>query len=123
AALLHGYTRPFDVLRWVTSNPSEKHLSASPVDGLIAFPRANFDAIIGHTFSVFRSKAGWMEAAVALAAAITLIVVCLTIARRVDLGRAFRTIRQWAPRINETNRRIAPMLITWISIYIEIQVI
>src|SRR6185503_7601177 len=118
AVLLHGYTRPLDVLRWVTSNPSEKHLSASPVDGLIAFPRANFDAIIGHTSSVFRSKAGWIEAAVALAAGITLIRVGFTIARRADLARAFGTIRQWETWTNETNRRIAPMLIIWISIYI-----
>jgi hypothetical protein len=118
AVLLHGYTRPLDVLGWVTSNPSQKHLSASPADGLAAFPRATFDAIVGHTFSVFRSKAGWMEATLALAAGITLIVAGFTIARRVDLGRAFRTIRQWAAWTNETNRRIAPMLIGWFSIYI-----
>ena len=118
AALLHGYTRPLDVLRWVTSNPSEKHLSASPLDGLAAFPRANFDAIIGHTFSVFRNKGGWLETGVALTAGITLIVVGFKIARRVDLGRVFRTVRQWATWTNETNRRIAPMLIIWVSIYI-----
>src|SRR6185503_4740793 len=110
AALLHGYTRPLDVLRWVTSNPSEKHLSASPLDGLAAFPRANFDAIIGHTFSVFRNKGGWLETGVALTAGITLIVVGFKIAWRVDLGRVFRTVRQWATWTNETNRRIAPML-------------
>jgi hypothetical protein len=59
-----------------------------------------------------------MEATLALAAGITLIVAGFTIARRVDLGRAFRTIRQWAAWTNETNRRIAPMLIGWFSIYI-----
>lgn len=118
AALLHGYTRPLDALRWVTSNPSEKHLSASPVDGLAAFPRANFDAIVGHTFSVFRNKAGWIETSVALAAGITVIAVGFTIARRVDLGRVFRTVRQRATWTNEPIRRIAPMLISWIAIYI-----
>jgi hypothetical protein len=117
AALLHGYTRPLDVLRWVTSNPSEKHLTASPADGLLAFPRANVDAIIGHTFSVFRLRAGWLEVAVAIAAGVTLLVVCLTIASRVDVGQAFRTVRQWAPWTRETGRRIAPMLISWIAIY------
>lgn len=118
AALLHNVTQPVELLKWVTSNPTQKPISTDPVGGLLVFPRSNIDAIIGHNFSVFLRQGGWIEAAIALAALVVALVFVFTIARRVDLARAFRTLRQRTPQTSEAWRRTWPMLVTWIATYI-----
>lgn len=117
AARLHNLTRPLDVLRWVTSNPSGKHLSSSPVGGLLVFPKINIDAIIGHNFELFGRQSGWAELTIVFCAVIAGMIFVIRISRSVELARALRTLRQWAPGTSEIGLRIAPVLSIWIATY------
>lgn len=117
AALLHDVTAPLDVLKWVTSNPSGKHLSSSPIGGLLISPKINIDAIIGHSFALFRRQGGWAELAVVLCALIAGLIFVVRVLRNVDVARALRTLRQWTPATSKARRQVAPVLIAWIATY------
>lgn len=117
AALLHNATAPLDVLKWVTTSPSGKQLASSPVSGLAVLPKTNFDAIVGHTFALFRQQSGWSEWAIVLVASLAGLMFVITVLRRVDLARAWQTLRRWAPETSETRRKVTPVLIAWVAAY------
>jgi hypothetical protein len=117
AALLHGITRPLDVLRWAISNPSQKPLAPNPMAGLAAMPRANFDAIIGHSFALFRQQSEWIETSIALTAIAAALIFAIRVARKVDVRRAIKGLTQTAPEMSEERKRISIVLIIWVSAY------
>jgi hypothetical protein len=117
AALLHDLTSPLDVLNWALSNPTGVSLSSSPIAGTLSFPQSNFDAIVGHSFALFRGRAQWIEFAIALTAVITAIIFVLTALRKVQVGWALKSLRQCAPEMSAVRRLIVPVLIAWIATY------
>jgi len=117
ARLLHGLTNPVDVLEWAVSNPSLKSASSNPAHAILLFPKINIDAILGHNFALVRSQSNWIEITIALAAMVVGVIFAITAARKADLGRAARTLREFAPEMTEARKQIGLMVIVWIGTY------
>ncbi len=113
----HHTTHPLGVIRWATSNPSEKPLALDPLGGLLLLPKLNFDAIVGHAFSVYRQHSGWLELSFALIACITAIGFVITLFRKVKLPAVFGSLRQTESQSGEPLPAILSVLIIWIAIY------
>jgi hypothetical protein len=94
-----------------------KPLASDPAGGILALPKANIDAIIGHNFALFRQQGGRVELIIAAAAVITALIFALTFARKVGLARLIKTLRQWSPEMTESSRQIVPALIVWVGAY------
>lgn len=118
AAVLHGLARPLDVVKWATSNPSLMPVAKNPVNGLAAFPRLNFDAIIGHSFALFRQQNYWLELVIAIAAILIALLFVLTVMRKTDVGRAIKSLKQPAIEMSNERKQFAPVLIVWIATYV-----
>ena len=117
ASLLHRIHSPLDLIRWATSNPSQKQLS-SPLDGLAVFLKTNFDAIVGHNVALFFRSTRWFETAVAAAALIAAVACVLLIKiRKVDLRAAIISMNQWDSDMSEARNRITLVLAVWAGVF------
>ncbi len=114
AAMLHGITRPLDLVKWTASNPSEMALSHGRTGGMLTFLRSNIDAIIGHNFGLFRRQSEWVEVTIVLAALIAGIIFVIIIARKVNIGRAIKTV----PETIQSRKQLVLLLVVWIGAYV-----
>jgi hypothetical protein len=117
AALLRGATSPLEVVNWATSNPSGQSLSPGRISGFLLFMKLNVDAVIGHSFALFRSQTRWPEFTVAGIAGIVALGFVVVALRKIPAGRAFRSLTQCATEMSEPRRRVVPMLIVWVGTY------
>ena len=118
AALLHDIGEPIDVVKWAVSNQSGVSPSLNPLHGLSLIPRTSSDLILGHDFGFVRSHGSWIELCFALAAFITATVCVFKIVRRAKFGGAVRALVRLAPEVRESWKHIAPVLITWVGMYL-----
>ena len=117
AATLHGMTDPREVVRWAVSNPNRSVLSLNPIHGILMTPRKNIDAIIGHDFAFFSSKAGVFSSIVASVTIIAALAVAFKAARTIDFFRLAHSVRPAAP-LKERWKESVPALIAWIIPYV-----
>jgi Dolichyl-phosphate-mannose-protein mannosyltransferase len=118
AALLHAEKAPLAVIKWAVSNPSGVSPSANPLRGLWLLPRGNLDMIVGHSFALYRSQGGWVLKLLALAALITAIGFLIKIMSKGMMGQLLRGAFRIAPPTRERWKTVAPMLLTWVGVYI-----
>ena len=116
AATLHGMTGPLEVVRWAISNPSRSAPSLNPIHGILAAPRRNIDAIIGHDFALFRSRPGMFSSVVASATIILALAIAFNAARTIDLSRLAHSVRSRGP-LREQKKASATVVIAWIVTY------
>lgn len=117
AATLHGITDPLEVVRWAVSNPSRSVPSLNPIHGILATPRKNIDAIIGHDFGLFSSRPGVFSSVVASATIIAALALAFKAARTIDFFRLAHSVRPAAP-LKERWKESVPALIAWIIPYV-----
>lgn len=117
AATLHGITNPLEVVRWAVSNPSRSVPSLNPIHGILATPRKNIDAIIGHDFALFSSRPSIVSSLVALATIIAALALALKAARTIYFYRLGQSLRYLAP-LQEKWKAAGPALIVWVIAYV-----
>ncbi|MEN3335172.1 MAG: hypothetical protein V7641_4537 [Blastocatellia bacterium] len=120
ATLLHSLSlrEPLAVIKWAVSNPSGVSPSANPLRGLKLLPRGNLDMIVGHSFALYRSQAGWVAKLLTLAVLITAIYSLIKILDKGKMVDFLRHSFRLAPPTRERWKTVAPMLITWIGAYL-----
>lgn len=114
---LHGMTDLLGVVKWAVSNPSLSTLSLNPIHGIVAMPRKNIDAIIGHDFALFSSRAGVVASVVALAAIVAALALAYKAACTIDFFRLTQSVRCPAQPKEPWNQSI-PALIAWVTAYV-----
>jgi hypothetical protein len=114
AAILHGITRPLELVKWAASNPSEMVLSHGRTGGMLTFLRSSIDAIVGHNFGLFRRQSGWVELTLVLAALIAGIIFVIIIARKVNIVRAVKTLSEISP----AQKQLFLVLVVWVGVYL-----
>ena len=117
AAMLHGLTRPLDVIRWATSNPSLIELSSNPIPGIILTPRSNLDIVVGHSFTLFRQQGGigWVIAASVIISAFAFFA---SFVRTVRPNALVNCLRRQAPEVADSWEQNFPVVIVWVSVYL-----
>lgn len=118
AAIQFGIYRPFGVVKWATSNPSQKSLSANPLEGIVSFPRSNFDAIIGHNFTLLRQNGGWLEITIVLVAIMLALSAVFKAAPKARALRDMKALLRCQPEMADARRQIVPVLLAWVGAYV-----
>lgn len=117
AYTLMGLSKPLDVVRWATTNPSLVEPERNPLPGLLKTPRTNLDLLFGHSFTLFRQTDDWLAWGFAIAAAIFLALFIITAAQKNRLPQFFKTLRPAVIKSDKSFRRHLFFLLVWVVPY------
>jgi hypothetical protein len=93
-------------------------ISSNPLEGILALPKTNIDAILGHNFALFSRQGEWIEITIVLVAIVVGAIFVLVAKREVNVTRVARTLRQWTPEMTEARKETTLMLVAWIGTYV-----